>query len=216
MERYGRKFGFTLLAMLLGGLAACAHTVTVTLPPKVDLQSQTVGIVEFTSNSTDKLNQYATQRFMSVVQGAQPQVRFLELGPEKEVLKAIGEQKMGPQAVKKIAKSYGVSAIFAGSYDVSDVKPTVSLQSLKSINAAGSVKVSMAVRQWDANTGATAWTNSRLGEWQVANFDRGAGGAISLSVSSPEEKYEQYISKLVFAISDDFRPHYEERPAPKN
>jgi len=51
------------------GLSAfgCAHTVVVEIPPKIDLQPyQTIGIVEFTSNTNGNLNQIATQKFMAL------------------------------------------------------------------------------------------------------------------------------------------------------
>jgi hypothetical protein len=198
-------------------LLGCAHTIMVQVPPRIDLQSyQTIGIVEFSSNSTDPLNQFATQKFMAMIQSAQPQVHFLELGPEKEILKAIGHDRMDPEAVKAIGKKYGVKSVFAGTYQISEAKPRVSLgEDLSSINASAMVNVSMATKHWDTETGATLWTNSRYGEWPLAGVKKGSGGIISFNVSDPEDKYGQFIGKLAYAVTDDFRVHFEERKVPK-
>ncbi len=198
-------------------LLGCAHKVLVEIPPRIDLQSfQTIGIVEFSSNSTDQLNDFATQKFMAMIQSAQPQVRFLELGSEKELLKAIGHDRMDPETIKAIGKKYGVKTIFAGTYQISEAKPRVSLgEDLSSINASAVVNVLMTSKHWDAETGATLWTNSRYGEWPVAGVKKGSGGIISFNVSDPEDKYGQFIGKLAYAVTDDFRAHYEERVAPK-
>ncbi len=159
MGRIGLKlkakyFGPCLLAILS---VACAHKVVVEIPPRIDLQTnQTIGIIEFSSNSTDKLNQYATQKFMSYVQGGQPQVRFLELGSEKELLSSVGHERMDPQAIKAIGKKYGVTSIFTGNYEISEMKPRISLgQDLTSINASAMVNITMAIKQWEAASGAT-------------------------------------------------------------
>jgi len=113
------------LVSLVVGLSAfgCAHTVVVEIPPKIDLQSyKTIGIVEFSSNSRESLNQIATQKFMGVIQNAQPQVRFLELGPEDQLVKKLGRNSLDIEAIKAIEKKYGVSSIFTGSFEISDVK----------------------------------------------------------------------------------------------
>jgi hypothetical protein len=205
-------------AMFIVLLLGCAHKVLIEIPPRIDLQSfQTIGIVEFSSNSTDQLNQYATQRFMAMIQSAQPQVRFLELGSEKELLKAVGRDRIDPEAIKAVGKKYGVKTIFSGTYQISEAKPRVSLgEDLSSINASAVVNVSMTSKHWDTETGATLWTNSRYGEWPVAGVKKGSGGIISLNVSDPKDKYGQFIGKLAYAMTDDFRAHYEKRVVPKN
>lgn len=210
-----RLFLPVMFILLLFG---CAHKILVEIPPRIDLQSyQTIGIVEFSSNSIDQLNQFATQKFMAMIQTAQPQVRFLELGSEKQLLKAIGHDRMDPEAIKAIGKKYGVKTIFAGTYQISEVKPRVSLgEDFSSINASAVVNVSMTSKHWDTETGATIWTHSRYGEWPLANVKKGSGSAIFFSVNDPEDKYGQFIGKLAYAVTDDFRSHYEKRVVPKN
>lgn len=208
------------LGLLVLGLFGCAHTITVKVPPKIDLTPyQTIGIVEFSSASPKanaELNQLATQKFMNFIQNAQPQVRFLELGPEGTLLKTIGRDRIDLESVKAIGKKYGVATVFSGSYEISDVKPKLNMKDLASLNASANVNLSMVSKQWETATGATMWTNSRRGQWEVGSFSRDAKTPVSLSLSKPEEQYGRFISELAFSMTDDFRPHFEQREAPKN
>ena len=206
------------LVSLVVGLSAfgCAHTVVVEIPPKIDLKSyKTIGIVEFSSNSRESLNQIATQKFMGVIQNAQPQVRFLELGPEDQLVKKLGRNSLDIEAIKAIEKKYGVSSIFTGSFEISDVKPKVSIGTdLSSVRASAVVNISMVSRHWDTVSGATIWSNSRQGHWKVAGIHSDSKD-ISFSVNNPEDQYGRYLEELAFAVTDHFRPHYEKRNAPK-
>jgi len=206
------------LGSLVVGLSAfgCAHTVVVEIPPKIDLQPyKTIGIVEFTSNSKENLNQIATQKFMGVIHNAQPQVRFLELGPEDQLVKKLGRNSLDIEAIKAIEKKYGVSSIFTGSFEISDVKPKVSIGTdLSSVRASAVVNISMVSKHWDTVSGATIWSNSRQGHWKVAGINSNSKD-ISFSVNNPEDQYGLYLEDLAFAVTDHFRPHYEKRNAPK-
>jgi len=206
------------LVSLVVGLSAfgCAHTVVVEIPPKIDLKSyKTIGIVEFSSNSRESLNQIATQKFMGVIQNAQPQVRFLELGPEDQLVKKLGRNSLDIEAIKAIEKKYGVSSIFTGSFEISDVKPKVSIGTdLSSVRASAVVNISMVSKHWDTVSGATIWSNSRQGHWKVAGINSNSKD-ISFSVNNPEDQYGLYLEDLAFAVTDHFRPHYEKRNAPK-
>jgi len=206
------------LGSLVVGLSAfgCAHTVVVEIPPKIDLQPyKTIGIVEFTSNSKENLNQIATQKFMGVIHNAQPQVRFLELGPEDQLVKKLGRNSLDIEAIKAIEKKYGVSSIFTGSFEISDVKPKVSIGTdLSSVRASAVVNISMVSKHWDTVSGATIWSNSRQGHWKVAGIHSNSKD-ISFSVNNPEDQYGLYLEDLAFAVTDHFRPHYEKRNAPK-
>src|SRR6267143_4606176 len=76
------RLAFLLLFLSLG-IPGCSGSryVTVRVPPEVDLRSyQAVGIIEFGSNADATINRYATQRFQSSVQSAQPGTRLVELG----------------------------------------------------------------------------------------------------------------------------------------
>lgn len=205
----------TLILFLSFTLTAvgCAKYITVKIPPKIDLQShQTIGIVEFSSNSTEQLNQFATQKMMNYIQDAQPEVRFLELGPQETLLKRVGRERMDPEALKAIGEQYKVQTIFTGSYEISEVKPRVRFgEDFSSISASANVNISMAAKHWETETGATIWSKSRYGDWSVSKVRMDKTNPISFSVSDPEDRYGHFISKLVRAVTADFRPHYEKR-----
>lgn len=194
----------------------CAHTVVVEVPPRIDLQPyHTIGIVEFTSNSTQDLNQAATQKFMGCIQDAQPRVRFLELGPERRLARKFGRDSLDLDAIKAIEKQYGVSSIFTGHVEVSNVKPKVRIGAeLSSIRASAVVNISMIAKHWETASGATIWSNSRQGNWKVAGI-RSDATDISFTLNSPEDSYGRYVEELAYAITDPFRPHYAKRKIPK-
>lgn len=207
--------GFVLAAAVALG---CAHKkIVVEIPPRIDLQPyQTIGIMEMSSNSTEALNQLATQRFMSDIQRAQPQVRFLELGAQEQALQAVNRDRLDPDALKALGKKYGVTTIFSGSYEISELRPKVSVgDDLSSVSASASVSVAMVAKHWDTATGATLWTTSRNGQWPVASLSKDSRSPVSFSLSVPEDRYGQFIRKLVDAVTDDFRPRYETRKVPK-
>lgn len=211
-----RKWKIFLGSLLAGASAfACAHTVVVEIPPKIDLQPyKTIGIVEFASNSRENLNQVATQKFMGFIQNAQPRVRFLELGPEDQLARKLGRESLDIEAIKAVGIKYGVSSIFTGSFEISNVVPKVSIGTdLSSIRASAAVNISMVSRHWDTASGATIWTNSRQGHWKVAGFNSNAKD-ISFSMNNPEDQYGRYLEELAFAVTDTFRPRYEKRNAP--
>ena len=92
-----------LLLFLSLGLLGCSGSryVTVRVPPEVDLRNyQAVGIIEFASNADAAINRYATQRFQSSVQSAQPGTRLIELGTADSVLAAIGARQLDADAIK--------------------------------------------------------------------------------------------------------------------
>lgn len=203
-------------ASLVAGIIAfaCSHTVVVEIPPKIDLQPyRTVGIVEFTSNSRGNLGRIATQKFMGCIQNAQPQVRFLELGPEDRLLEKIGRNSLDIEALRVIGENYGVSSIFTGHFEISNPAPQISIGTdLSAIRASAVVNISMVSKHWETTSGATIWTNSRQRQWKVAGFQSNARD-ISFNMNNSDDQYVRYLEELAFAVTDSFRPHYERRQA---
>jgi hypothetical protein len=206
------------LGSLVVGLSVfgCAHTVVVEIPPKIDLQPyETIGIVEFTSNSNENLNQIATQKFMGFIQNAQPQVRFLELGPEDQLVTRLGRNSLDIESIKAIEKQYGVSSVFTGRFEISNVQPKVNIGTgLSSLHASAVVSISMVSKHWETMSGATIWSNSRQGRWKVAGIHSDSKD-ISFSMNNSDDQYGRYLEELAFAVTDNFRPHYVKRKAPK-
>lgn len=194
-------------------LVGCSSTVLVAVPPRIDLERyNTIGIVDFSSEPTDQLSRFTTQKFMHVVQASQPNVRFLELGPADQLLDSVNRRRIDPETIKILGTKYNVDTIFTGAYEISNLSPQVRFgQDLSSLSASLGVKILLTVRHWHAKDGATLWTNSRSGRWSLANVDKGAGGPIYLSVRDPSEKYGKFMEQLVVAVTDDFRIRYERR-----
>jgi len=214
------RVAYAAWGMVALGLVACAHKIVVEIPPRIDLSGYgTIGIVQFSSPSakaTEQLDRLATERFMAAIQQAQPGVRFLELGSQRDMLTSIRRDAWDPDAVKAVGKAHGVQTVFTGRYDISNAKPKVSLgEDLSSVKAAAIVSVSLTAKHWDTGTGATLWTATRSRNWSIADVDKEAGRPVSFSVSVPEDRYGQFVSKVINAATDDFRPHYEKRKVPK-
>lgn len=218
MEIHNPRILKIFLGSLVAGVLAfgCAHTVTVEIPPKIDLQSyQTIGIVEFSSNSNENLNRIATQKFMGFIQNAQPGVRFLELGPEDQLVTRLGRDSLDIEAIKAIERTYGVSSVFTGSFEISNVQPNVRIGAdLSSIHASAAVSISMVSKHWETVSGATIWSNSRQGRWKVGGIHSDSKD-ISFSMNTSDDQYGRYLGELAFALTDNFRPHYEKRDPPQ-
>lgn len=216
-----RTSRFRTMAILLGfilsgvSFSGCAHTVVVEIPPKIDLKAyKTIGIVEFSSNSRENLNRISTEKFMGFIQDAQPQVRFLELGPEGPLLAALGFSSLDIQAIRAIGEKYGVSSVFTGHIEISDVNPVLNIGGdMSSIRASAVVSISMASKHLDTASGATIWSNSRQRQWKVAGL-RTDSKDMSFDMDASDEKYGRYVEELAFAITVPFRPRYEKRDAP--
>lgn len=204
-----------LLVIFLFGCGP--KTIVVEVPPRIDLQSyNAIGVVDFTSDRPDTLNQFATQKFMNLVQTSQPNVRFLELGPMDQLLRAVGRERMDREALKILGTQYNVDTIFTGAYEISDITPQIRVaEDLASVSATATVRISLTLKHLETSTGVTLWTNSRQRQWPVARVETGTGGGISLSVSDPQERYARFIEQLIDAVAYDFRHHYERRAVPE-
>jgi len=214
-RRVKNLVGCLLLSLSTFGCAAY-NTIVVEIPPRIDLQPyETIGIVEFSSNASANLNRVATEKFMGFVQDAQPQVRFLELGPEDQLIRKLGMNSLDIDAIREIKRKYGVSSVFTGSFEISNVTPKLNIGTgLSSLNASAVVNISMVSKHWETASGATLWSNSRQGSWKVAGIHTDTKD-ISFQVNDPQDEYPRYLEELAFAMTDPFRPHYEKRRVPK-
>lgn len=187
------------------------RTVTVEIPPKVDLSAwPVIGIVDFTADTHEELSPEATQKFLAQLQSAQPGTRLLELGREENVLLAVNRNTLDPEAIKAIGRKYGVAAVLAGRLEVSEATPRINLSpDLKSFSAKASVKAALSAKLRETATGATVWTNGAHGQWKVAGMDLGSTGLANVSISDPAERYDQMLGELADVATRDFRPRYE-------
>jgi hypothetical protein len=205
-------FAPILLAFFLVG--GCSSTVLVTVPPRVDLKGYgTLGVVDFTSNSSGAVGARATQQLQEQVQAAQPGTRFVDLGSREAVLAAVGRNQLDADAAKRIGKRYGVDAVFLGEIAYSDPKTDVRVNDLAKLDAGlrTEVRGDISARLVETASGASVWSNSGWVRRQVGRVnvsEQGISG--SMTKSDPRE---EMVPALVYQLTHDFRPTTERRPA---
>lgn len=206
------KSALLLLATVLA-LWGCAKTITVTVPPRVDLKAfPIIGLIEFDAQPPGELGPDATQKFLGNLQAAQPGVRVLELGSRGKVLHEVRMTDLDALAIRAIGEKYGVEAVLSGSVELSEIQPDVKLYSdLSALTAQVKIGGKMCGKLWDSANGATIWSNSSWGSWSVAKINLVEGGAGSFSYRDPSEKRNQILMSLVRALNGDFWSTYETR-----
>jgi len=204
-----------LPVLLLGGLslAACSKTVTVVVPPRVDLHAmQTVGVIDFAAQPPGDLTQEATQKFLGNLQAAQPGVRLLELGSREKVLHEIGRSDLDYQAIREIGAHYGIQALLSGTVELSEPRPDLKISpTLTAMTAQAKIDGKMSAKLWETSSGATVWTNSSWGDWAVGGVSITDRGTANVGYQDPREKRGEILMALIKALNGDFWPTYAKR-----
>jgi hypothetical protein len=216
MKKQANTFRSLRLPLLLVAgliLMACARTVTVTVPPRVDLDTlPTIGVIDFAAQPPGELTQEATQKFLGNLQAAQPGVRLLELGSREQVLREVGHTELDFQAIRAIGAHYGVAAVLSGTVELSEPRPDLKISpNLTSVTAQAKIDGKMSAKLWETAGGATVWTNSSWGNWAVGGVSIANGGAASAGFRHPREKRNEVLMALIKALNGDFWPTYEKR-----
>jgi hypothetical protein len=182
----------------------------VPVPPRVDLNAyDTIGLVEFSSNSEGNLNQFASQKFLEAIQSSQPGIRVIELGQETRVLQAVQYDEFGFDAIQAVGRKFNVDAVIIGRVEVTDVKPRVDISAiLSSMSMTADVEASLTARLYESESGATMWTNSGHCKEAVAHVGLVPNGSAHFGASDPEEAYGKLVYGLVYQITEDFRVQY--------
>lgn len=205
--------------LLVAGLflLACTRTVTVTVPPRVALDTlPTIGVIDFAAQPPGELAQEATQKYLGNLQAAQPGVRLLELGSRDQVLREVGRTDLDFQAIRAIGARYGVAAVLSGTVELSEPRPDLKLSpNLTSVTAQAKIDGKMSAKLWETASGATVWTNSSWGNWSVGGVNITNGGAASAGFRHPREKRNEILMALIKALNGDFWPTYEKRRVEK-
>ena len=207
-----KKGILSMLALLM--LGACSHYVTVTNPPVMDLRSyDSVAVLEFpVMGMAQKSQQEVTRRYLSMLYGAQPGVKILEIGSEPQVLSELGLRTLDPEAIKLIGRKYGVDAVLTGKMNVTALTPSVSLnRSLTHLDASAKVKGELNAKVRETASGATAWANGAHGTWTLGGFSMNEKGLANIGVSDLSAKYEAMLADLLDVATRDFRPTYSRR-----
>jgi len=191
-------------------LALSACTTTVLVPPRVNLRAyDRVGLIDLSSSTEGELRQLTTQKLIQAIQSAQPGVRILELGDEKQVLHSIKHEQLDLEAIQAIGEKYRIDAILIGHLDVTDLKPKVELSSfVKSMSAKMTVEGSLSARLFETETGSTLWTSSARAQETVAHVDLRSHGPADFGVGNLESAYGKLVRALVHGITDDFHSRY--------
>jgi hypothetical protein len=211
MRRYVR---FTLL-LTLATVLGCAGTVLVSVPPRVDLKDyETLGIVEFASNSDRTIGAHATRRFQEQIQAAQPGTRFIELGSREEVLASVGARQLNPAALRRIGEKYGVGAIFLGDIAYSEPRADIKLTDLTKLEGGvrAEIRADISARLLEARTGASVWSNSAWATRQIGGLSVSAERGVSAGISRSDAR-EEMVPTLVYHLTQDFRPSSVRQPA---
>jgi hypothetical protein len=205
-----RKITIAISLFALIFSIACSKRVLVQIPPRVDLHSfQTIGMIEFGSNTEGTLSSFASQRFLQALQQAQPGVQVLELGSEADLMESIGHEKLDHAALKTIGEQYGVEAVMVGDVEVSDVRPNVDVYNvLTTMSVSAEVDASLTTRLFETARGATLWTSSTRGTRTVAHAGIGHGGPIRFDAEDPEKAYGELVDALIVDATRDFRVTY--------
>jgi len=207
-----RKLILGVVALLV--LGACSHYVTVTNPPVIDLRSyNSVAVLEFpVQGMLPQTPQEVTRRYLSMLYGAQPGVKILELGSEPQVLAGLGLRSLDPQTIQLIGQKYGVDAVLTGEMIVAPQTPSISLDhNLSQLNASAKVKGELNAKLRETANGATAWANGAHGTWALGGFSMNGKGLTNLGVSDVNAKYEAMLADLLNVATKDFRPTYSRR-----
>ncbi|HTF14453.1 MAG TPA: hypothetical protein VK643_07270 [Burkholderiales bacterium] len=199
-----------LLLFLSLGVPGCAGSryVTVRVPPEVDLRSYpAIGIIEFASNADAAINRYATQRFQSSVQSAQPGTRLVELGTAESVLAAIGARQLDADAVRKIGARFGVAALFDGNIKFSE--PKVNVRGITDLamaqgGARAEMRGDMFARLVETRTAASVWSNSSWVTKQLAGVNVSSDGGIAGTVRTSNPR-EEMVPALVREVTTGLR-----------
>jgi hypothetical protein len=198
--------GFVLLFA-----AACASRVLV--PPRIDLHAyEAIGLVVFSCNAEGNLNEFATQKFMESLLGAQPGIAILELGDKDQILESVEGKNFSIEIIKAVARKHHVDALILGHLDVTDVKPKVQLSTLlQSASIEAEVEASLTARLYGAHDGATRWTDSARRRETIAYVGLGSNQPFYFDAADPDKAYGELIYGLVRDITSDYRPRYERK-----
>lgn len=194
--------------LLLVALTACSSTVLVDVPARMDLKSYpTLGIIEFTSNSSAQVNLQATRQFQEHVQAAQPGTRFIELGSRDAVLAAVGQRQVDAEAVRRIGEKYGVAAVFVGEITYSEPKADLRINDLTKLDGAvrAEIRGDISSRLLETKSGAAVWTSSAWAKRQLGGVAVSADRGVSAAVKSSDARSEM-VPTLVYHLTRDFRP----------
>ncbi len=209
MTRILSQASLPLLALAVLLQVGCASKKTL-LPPRFDLEScGTIGMIQLDANVDPVLEKHLSSQLLQAMQQAQPRVRVVELGRQKQVLRAIGKSELDLEALRAIGDKYGVDSVLTGHMSFTKVKPSMRVsRTLTSLKLQANIRGLLEARIQETKSSATLWTRSTRASRAIARANASSGGVYDLGVSDKEETQAALTQTLVVRLTDDFRAHW--------
>jgi len=197
--------------VLCAGILGCGKRVMV--PPRINLKDhEVIGIIEFKCTHEGKLGPLVTQDFTESIRRDQGMVRIVDLGPEKEVLKAVNMKKLDRDAYQAIGDKYEVNTIIAGELKISDIRPKIDIGlAFGILSFRAEVDAALAVRMIEISSGASVWNSSASASREIGGVTIFGGKDFAFNAEDPEESYGVLVDVLVDRTSRDFQVTWERR-----
>mgnify|MGYP001617255438 CR=1 FL=1 len=211
-----RRVTKSLAVLTLLFLWGCSNTILVPVPPRMDLKKYgTIGLVHFTTNSDPALTTFATQQFQEHVQGAYPGTPILELGNREAVLAAVGATQFDADAIAKIGKKYGVTAVFLGDIVYSEPKTDIRLTDINKLEGGVRTEVrgDMSTKLMETQSGASVWSSSAWAKRQIGSVSLSTKRGVSATVGDSNPRKDM-VPALILHLTQDFRPKLVRQRAP--
>jgi hypothetical protein len=191
-------------------MLSCGGGKRVMVPPRIDLKDhEVIGIVQFTCTHEGKLGPYATSEFVNSMRRDQDMVRVVDLGNEKEVLKAAGVKKLDRDGFQAVGDKLEVETIFVGELKVSDIRPKIDIGLLfGALSFRAEVDATLSVRMIEASSGASVWSSSASASREIGGITLFGGKNFAFNADNPDEAYGDLVDFLVAQITDDFHVHW--------
>ncbi len=196
---------FMAICVISAIFVGCGKRVM--LPPRIDLKEhEIIGLIQFKCSNEGKLAPLVTRRFSQAIREDQAMVRIINLGTEKEVLKAIGSKKFDQKAFQDIGEKYGVKTIFVGNLNVSDIRPDLDIGlALKHMSITGEIDVELDVQMIETITGASLWNGSASATKNIGGLGIIDKKHFVFNAEDPDRAYGELVDVLVDYLSHDFR-----------
>ena len=199
------------LLALSAGILGCGKRVMV--PPRINLKNhEVIGIIEFKCTHEGKLGPLATRDFTESIRRDQGMIRIIDLGTEKEVLKALNMKKLDRDAYQAIGDKYEVNTIFAGELKISDIRPKIDIGlAFGILSFRAEVDASLAVRMIEISSGASVWNSTASATREIGGVTIFGGKTFTFNAEDPDESYGELLNVLIDRTSRDFQVTWERR-----
>jgi hypothetical protein len=211
-----RRFAVLLLVLLSWGCSS-TRTVTVDVPPRMDLKPYaTIGVIDFASNYLPATNARASREFQARIHSAQPGTRLLELGGREALLAGAGARQLDAEALRRIGEKAGVDAVFVGDIVYSDPKTEVRINDLSRLDGSARTEVrgDMAVKLVETRSGATVWSGTSWARREVSRYSVSAQQGVSGATRDGDPR-DEMVPTLLMHATQDFRPTTARQRVPK-